>query len=277
MVILMINLEQFKEYLNQRRLRSVSVDSYIRDTEQFCDYMKSTGVASMGCVTEQEIRQYCAYMMKRGLAPVSMQRKLASIRRLFDYLCGTGQAQFNPVCDTQVRRHKTVRARVLTDEQLCSLLAMPDTHSPGGMRDKAMFALICSTGIKVSELISLRVPDLHIAEKCLSVNREKRSVLLQLDEDVCLCLNAYLASRGELCPKDNDTLFLNVYGKKITRQGVWKTLKKYADNAGIEGVTLETIRRSFARRYLDSGKDIRGLQCILGHSDISITRAYMKK
>jgi integrase/recombinase XerD len=85
-----------------------------------------------------------------------------------------------------------------------------------------------------------------------------------------------MASREMLCPKDDKTLFLNIYGSSITRQGVWKTLKKYAESAGLKGITLETLRRSFALRYLGAGHDIRSLCDILGHSDVSITRAYVK-
>ena len=272
----MINTQQFKEYLTQRKLRNVSIDSYMRDIEQFCDYLKQTNVADISQVTAQEIGWYCDHMTKRGLAPVSMQRKIASVKRLFDYLCNIGQAPCNPAAGIQIRQRGIAKAKVLTEQQLTHLLSMPDTRSVGGIRDKAMFTLINSTGIKVSELIALRIETLRLPQKSLSVSRQEGVITLQLDDDVCRCLGAYLASRDMLFPKDDSTLFLNIYGESITRQGVWKTLKKYADAAGMEGITLETLRRSFARRYLDTGNDIRSLCDILGHSDISITRAYIK-
>lgn len=272
----MINTQEFKEYLVQQKLRNVSIDSYMRDIEQFCDYLKQSEIRDINLVTACEIGRYCDHMTKRGLAPVSMQRKIASVKRLFEYLKNVGQAQINPATGIQIRQRGTAKAKVLSDEQLNYLLSMPDTRSVGGIRDKAMFALINSTGIKVSELISLRIETLHLPEKTIRIIRPEGDITLQLDDDVCRCLSAYLASRDMLLPKDRNTLFLNIYGEPITRQGVWKTLKKYADAANMDGITLETIRRSFARRYLDTGNDIRRLSDILGHSDISITRAYIK-
>jgi integrase/recombinase XerD len=156
------------------------------------------------------------------------------------------------------------------------LLLMPDARNIGGIRDKAMFMLICETGIKVSELVSLRVDDLRLKEKCVLIRRQDLMLKVEINEEVCRCLRAYLASRELFYPKTSDMLFLNVYGRTITRQGVWKTLKKYADHADMKGITLETLRRSFAHRFLDSGKDIRSLRKILGHSDVAITRAYVK-
>ncbi len=272
----MINTQQFKQYLQQRKLRAVSIDSYMRDIEQFCDYLTHAGIYHISEITGHEIKRYCDYMMQKGLAAVSMQRKIASIKRLFEYLCESGQARCNPASGVLIRKRGAAKAKVLTDEQLSYLLSMPDTRSVGGIRDKAMFALINSTGIKVSELIALHMEDLRMPEKCVGISREGGAVQLQLDDEVCRCLGAYLAARDMLFPKDDRTLFLNVYGEPITRQGVWKTLKKYAEAAQMEGITLETIRRSFARRYLNSGNDIRSLCDILGHSDIAITRAYVK-
>ena len=272
----MINTQQFKEYLIQRKLRNVSIDSYMRDIEQFCDYLSQTGVNDIGQVTGQDFKQYCDNMAQRGLAAVSMQRKIASVKRLFEYLCTVGQAQCNPAAGVQIRKRANAKAKVLTEEQLRRLLSKPDTRNVGGIRDKAMFTLINSTGIKVSELIALCLDDLRISDRCLCISRTEGIVALQLDDDVCRCLSAYIASRNMLFPKDDHTLFLNVYGDPITRQGVWKTLKKYTDAANLEGITLETIRRSFAQRYLNSGNDIRSLCDILGHSDIAITRAYVK-
>lgn len=271
----MVNMDEFREYLNNRSLRAASIDSYMRDTEQFCDYLLKEGIEDISRVTEKEVRRYCEYMAGRGLAPVSMQRKIASIKRLFDYLCGVGQVSRNPAAGLHISQSTSSKTKALTDEQAVRLLEAPDVRSVGGVRDKAMFALIYSTGIKVSELISLRVEDLRMPEKSLVVSRHDEEIVLTLDEDTCRSLNAYLALR-EAVSTEEDILFLNVYGRHITRQGVWKTLKKYADAVGIGGITLETIRRSFAHRYMDSVNDIHGLKDILGHSDISITRAYIK-
>jgi integrase/recombinase XerD len=276
MVEVMVNIEQFREYLSKRNLRAVSIDSYVRDVEQFCKYLEREGVTEMSRVTERDVRRYCEYMTRRGLAPVSMQRKIASLKQLFDHLSDMGQASLNPAVGVHIGKRSAAKTKALTGEQVSQLLAAPDVRSVNGVRDRTMFALIYSTGIKVSELISLRVADLRLSEKSLALRRHGEEIALPLDEDVCCCLGAYLALRDMLSPKEDDTLFLNVYGQRITRQGVWKTLKKYADIVGIEGITLETIRRSFAQRYVDSGNDIRELKDILGHSDISITRAYIK-
>jgi len=272
----MVNMDQFREYLTNRSLQAVSIDSYMRDVLQFCEYLGQEGIAEIGRVTPQEVRQYCGHMARRGLAPVSMQRKVASVKRLFDYLIGAGQAFANPAAGLHVSTPRASRAKALTDEQADRLLDAPDVRSAGGVRDRAMFALIYSTGIKVSELIALRLADLRLPERRMTLCRHGGEIVLPLSEDVCRVLGAYLALRGGLDPDGDDALFLNVYGQRLTRQGVWKTLKKYADAVGIEGITLETIRRSFAHRYMDSGNDIRGLKDILGHSDISVTRAYIR-
>jgi len=272
----MVNIEEFREYLSKRNLRIVSIDSYARDVEQFCEYLEREGVTEIGRVTDKDIRRYCEYMTRRGLAPVSMQRKIASLKRLFEHLGDMGQASANPAAGVHIGKRSSAKTKALTGEQVSALLAVPDVCSVNGVRDKTMFALIYSTGIKVSELVSLRVADLRLPDKRLVLRRHGQEIALPLDEETCCCLGAYLALRDTFVPGKDDTLFLNVYGQRITRQGVWKTLKKYADIVGIEGITLETIRRSFAQRYMDSGNDIHELKSILGHSDISITRAYIK-
>lgn len=273
----MVNLERFREYLKQSSLKNASIESYKRDVEQFYEYLKRMGVTDICEVGTGEVERYCAFMLQKGLAPISIQRKLASIKKLFSYLCSIGQASHNPAADISIRKRNVKKAKLLTEQQLKALLSTPDTRSVNGIRDKAMFALIYSTGIKVSELVSLSVGDVCLKEKRLNLCRQGTSTALRLDEDVCHSLGAYMELRDMLCPKDKDnSLFLNIYGNSITRQGVWKALKKYTDDADMEGITLETIRRSFARRYLDSGNDINSLKDILGHSDISVTRAYIK-
>jgi integrase/recombinase XerD len=272
----MVNLDLFREYLNQNSLKNISIESYMRDIEQFCKYLKRMKVTDICQTDTGEVERYCAFLLQKGLAPVSIQRKIASIKRLFNYLCNTGQARCNPAAEISIRKRSVKKAKILTEQQLSRLLSTPDTRSISGIRDKAMFGLIYSTGIKVSELVSLGVKNVRLEEKSLNLFRQGENAALQLDDDVCQCLGAYMALRDMLCPKDEDTLFLNIYGRSITRQGVWKTLKKYAEHAGMEGITLETIRRCFARRYLDSGNDIQSLKDVLGHSDISVTRAYIK-
>ncbi len=273
----MVNMARFREYLNKSNLKIVSVESYVRDVEQYCEYLKRQNVTDINRAGVQEAEAYCAFILQKGLAPVSIQRKLASVKKYYSYLCDTGQAVSNPVAGTTIRKRSVAKAKVLTDQQLSKLLSIPDTRSASGMRDRAMFTLIYSTGVKVSELVSLNIQDVCLKEKRLKLRRQGACAALELDEGVCSCLGAYLALREMLLPKDDDTLFLNVYGRSITRQGVWKTLKKYADHMGMEGITLETIRRSFAKKYLDCGNDIESLKDILGHSDISVTRAYIKQ
>ncbi len=273
----MIDLELFRQYLKQRKLTSVSIDSYMRDVEQFCGCVAARGIEDMDCVTKDDIRRYCDHMEERGLAPVSIQRKTASVKRYFEYLCGVGQARHNPVKGVRLNTKGGPRVKALTAQQMDKLLSVPDTRTMGGIRDKAMFTLINATGIKVSELIALRVEDLRLAEKTVDVSRQELTVTLEMDDEACRCLGAYIEARKTQQPSQNTPLFLNVYGEGITRQGVWKTLKKYAEAAGVEGITLETMRRSFARRCIEEGRDVRELKEILGHSDISITRAYIRE
>ena len=275
----MFSEENCRAYLLQQKLGSNTIDAYIYDAQQFCEAMAQSGVEGLDAVEKENIEQYCAYLLEKGLVVVSVKRKLASLKKLFDFLQDIGQTGHNPAEGIRLPDSEKQAPRVLTQAEIDMLLKKPEKETPCAIRDCAMFELMLSTGIKVSELIGLQTESVVADSRKLLLVRDGKVVDLYLDEEVYHCLWRYLTSARTALLKDKSekALFLNANGYRLSRQGFWKILKKRAQCAGISGVTPETLRRSFAFRIADAGYDMYSLKKILGHSSIAVTRAYVKK
>lgn len=268
----------FRIYLKQLQISEITVKSYMRDAAKFCEYLKENDIQKIHIVTKQEIENYCEYLMQKGQAVVSIQRKIASIKKLFDFLHANGVVDENPVVGIKLRKTDKNKPKVLSKDEINKLLSMPGEITIIGIRDKAMLELVCATGIKVSELVNASIDSISLKSNTLQIKRRGKITKITLDSNICSCLKEYInKSRLDILTDNNsDFLFLNAYGKRLSRQGFWKILKKYSKKAELSWVTPETIRRSFAYHYVNEGNDINCLKDILGHSDIATTKAYIK-
>ena len=254
-------------------------NSYRRDLTNLFAFLSGKGEdRTWDSVTEQDLRDYILFLQKEGYAASSVSRNVATMHTFFQYLLQTGEIEYDPA--GALKSPKAVRRipEILTAEQLDVLMAQPDLRSAKGVRDAAMLELLASTGIRVSELISLRVCDVNLAQDtvvCVDHTRErvihynqrtKKALIRYLDKT----RSSFIESKGET------PLFTNCHGSAMSRQGFWKIVKLYARRAGIQQViTPHTLRHSFAYHMLEDGADLRSVQKAMGHSDISTTQFYL--
>ncbi len=222
--------------------------------------------------------QYLAELRKRGLATSSLSRHIASMRSFFYFLIQENIITDNPALQLELPRIERKLPRVLTSAEMERLLNQPSLEEPAGIRDKAMLELLYASGVRVSELVSLNVGDFNPEMgflRCRGKGMKER--IVPVGTIAITTVQRYLAQCRPRLVKGGEerSLFVNQHGRRLTRQGFWKILKKYARKAKIPGeVTPHTLRHSFATHLLENGADLRSVQEMLGHSDISTTQIY---
>ena len=270
---------EFVDYLeNDKKVAPNTLQSYSRDIRQFSDYIESRNMA----VTDMksgDIEAYITYMQLGGKAASSVSRSLASVRALYAYLHVRGEVTADPTYRLKTPRAAKKLPRILTTNEVNTLLRCPDLSTSKGIRDRAMLELLYATGIKVSELISLdrNDPDLDFGYiKCVSENDAR---IVPLGKTAIRALREYLSSsRPQMVSSSEEkALFVNCNGSRMTRQGFWKLIKSYANDAGIQKeITPHTLRHSFAAHLLENGADLASIQEMLGHKDIVSTQIYTR-
>ncbi len=220
---------------------------------------------------------YIYTLQLKGLSSATVSRHLASLRSFYKFLVREEMAPKDPTVDLESPKHPQKLPRVLTTEEVDLLLGQPGIGDPAGLRDKAMFELLYATGIRVSELVSLNLDQVHIDNgfiRCFGKGEKER--IVPMGDIAVRYLREYLArGRSKLIRENTPSFFVNQRGRRLTRQGFWKIIKKYARQAGItKDVTPHTLRHSFATHLLENGADIRSVQAMLGHADISTTQIY---
>ncbi len=272
-------LKDFIQYVSvEKGLAKNTLESYSRDLRSFCAYLKKNGIESMGQVTRAEIVGYLLSLQKSGKATSTLSRNLASIRSFCHYLFNEKAIAENPASDLESPKTVKKLPRIMTLNEIDLLLEQPDSLQLTGVRDKAMLEVIYATGIRVSELISLDVGDINLEAgfvRCTGKGSKER--LIPLGSVAIRNVDRYLTeSRPKLVRHNGEAaLFVNQHGNRLTRQGFWKILKKYARQANItKEITPHTIRHSFATHLLENGADLRSVQEMLGHADIATTQIY---
>ena len=221
--------------------------------------------------------EYVKYLEDSDRSPATISRFIASARAFFEFCRKNGMISFDP--SEALKAPKVIKKKpsVLTETETVRLLSMPDDDIKG-IRDKAMLELLCDTGLRVSELLNLSVSDIDTAKRTLKVSGS-RTRNITYDKRISRYIQDYLdKGRKKLIGDgvDEGCLFLNISGESMSRQGFWKLIKKYGKEAGIETeLTPHVLRHSFAAHALRSGKDLKKVQSILGHSDISTTSSYL--
>lgn len=272
-------IAQFLEYLSvERGLSHNTLESYHRDLQAFYTYIKSTYHLPLIEIRQIHISHYLAELHQKGRANSTISRNLASIRSYFHFLVRENVLQQDPTSYIETPKIEKRLPRVLTIEEIECLLQAPDPTNPAGSRDHAMIELLYATGIRVSELVSLQVKDVNLATgflRCMGKGAKERIIPIGDIAQKAL-LNYLRIGRHEFTKSDTmPTLFLNQHGSSLSRQGFWKILKKYAREAGVlKEITPHTLRHSFATHLLERGADLRSVQEMLGHADISTTQIY---
>ncbi len=269
--------DQFLNYLKvERGLANNTVDSYSGDLVRFFRFLEKRKLTPTK-VSQEHITQYVRILVKQ-LSPRSVARNISAIKTFFRFLVSQGRVAHNPARLVETPRLALRLPGVLSKHELEQLLAQPDVSKVRGKRDRAMLEVLYATGLRVSELVSLKVSSINLEAgyvRALGKGSKERHV--PMGDQAVRALQEYLAGpRGDLV-KERTTpyLFLNTRGKPMTRQGFWKMLKKYGIQAGIgKKFSPHNIRHSFATHLLDAGADLRSVQVMLGHADISTTQIY---
>jgi integrase/recombinase XerD len=279
----MASMEQLiAEYLTylavERGLAENSLSAYRRDLQRTSGYLKQTGATSFSEVDRGLVARFLFWLREEGLAPRTVARHIASLRGLFRYLLAEGHVQEDPTAHLEASSPWARLPGVLSQDEVGHLLAAPPTGTHPGLRDKAMLEVLYAAGLRVSELVTLRLSDVDLEVgyvRCQGKGSKERVVPLGAEAQKWVRL--YLSSARPVLAKgqSNSALFLNRFGRPLTRQGFWKILRVYAQAAGIDRrVTPHTIRHSFATHLLERGADLRAVQMMLGHADISTTQIY---
>lgn len=271
-------LKQFITYLEEIRHASLNtVVSYRRDLLQMSVYLASQGITEPAKVTKTSLNSYILYLEKAGKATTTISRVLASIKAFFHYEFREGRIRRDPAEFLKTPKIEKKPPTILSKDEVSSLLTQPDDRSPKGIRDKAMLELLYATGIRVSELIHLRMYDINMAIGFITCRDEHRERMVPFDNVTKEALFAYMGQAREalLKGKESEWLFVNCSGAPMSRQGFWKIVKYYGEKAGIQAdITPHTLRHSFAAHLIRSGADIQAVQTILGHSDLATTQTY---
>lgn len=255
-----------------------TVVSYLRDIRQFASYLSGTAMNVL-TVTKKDIAGYIYWMQQQGKSQATVARCLASLKGFYNYLIGEGQVEGNPVSNVTVEHAAKKLPQILTGREVDLLLAQPKISDPKGCRDKAMLELLYATGIRVSELIDLDLTDISIPGEYVRCESKGKIRVIPLYRSAVEALSQYITSvRPQLVDDlDEPSLFVNMSGDRMSRQGFWKLIKFYQEKAKIEKeITPHTLRHSFAAHLLENGADLRSIQEMLGHSDLSSTQIYAK-
>jgi integrase/recombinase XerD len=269
----------FKRFLNyltvEKGLSENTLESYERDLKKYALFTKDKGPEA---VTHADVVSFMAFLSSQGISTQSAARNLAAVRGFHKYLLIDGLAHTDPTVNLETPRGWKRLPKTLPAAAVDGLLARPDTSTLIGLRDKAMLELLYATGLRVSELVGLKLPDINLERGFLLVmGKGSKERAVPMGESAVTAIQAYLdgGRPALLTGKESNFLFISSRHRRITRQTFWGRIKFYARQAGIaQNISPHTLRHSFATHLLDNGADLRIVQAMLGHSDISTTQIY---
>lgn len=273
-------MDEYKEYLiNIKRTSKNTLAAYLGDIEEFSAFLAGKGVDSPAAAKNTEIVSYLLQMKEEGKSAATVNRKLASLRMFYKYMLEQKLISENPVAGIKSMKIEKKGIEYLTIEEVDRLLSLPD-DSIKGKRDKAILEVLYATGIRVSELVDVKVSDVNIRMGFIScMGQRSKARIIPLGRPARAALEEYIYDVRKALVRsntDDGTLFVNYHGEKLTRQGLWKIIKDYAKKADIENkITPQTLRNSFAVHMVQNGADLKSLQELLGHEDISATQIYL--
>ena len=268
----------FNDYLvNVKKASSNTLSSYLRDIRQFGDYLDSHEEITYAEADEDVLCAYISWLRAAGKSVSTVSRNIASLKCFYSFLQLHGHVKSNPTGKLVPDKTAQKLPQILTSKEVELLLEQPECTDMKGYRDKAMLELLYATGIRVSELISLNVSDVNLnvgVVRCYSHDKER---VIPMYPAAIRALTDYIeiVRPQMIAHEDEESLFVNVSGERMSRQGFWKIIKSYQVKAHIEkDITPHTLRHSFAAHLLENGADLRSIQEMLGHADISSTQIY---
>lgn len=271
-------VQEYISYLHNVKHTSNNTEmSYKRDLLKVCHFMQERGINSATAVKEQDLKAYIHVLEEQKLAAATVSRNIASIKAFFLYLFSEGKIQNDVALCLKAPKIEKKMPEILTMGEVSALLEQANGDSPKEIRDKAMLELLYATGIRVTELISLKVSDVNLPMHFIMCRDPHKERMIPFGTQAHDALERYLGDvRAEMVEdKSSEILFANCSGKPMSRQGFWKLIKFYAKKAGITAdITPHTLRHSFAAHLVENGADLKSVQEMLGHSDISTTQIY---
>jgi len=271
-------LEQYTNYLNSNRLLNNTSVAYRSDAVRFTEFVMEKGITNFADVDKKTVEAFVRQLQREQKAVATVARYIASVKRFFSYLVSIHAVKSNPAETLKPPKPQRTLPEILTTEEVSRFLEQPAELEPKSIRDKAMLELLYATGSRVSEIISLDVDDINLKigyVRCMKHGEER---IIPIGKIALSAMENYLNHiRDSVAAPGEQALFVNMSGRRMTRQGFWKIVKFYADRAGIEKpITPHTLRHSFAAHLLENGADLHSIQSMLGHSDISSTQVYTK-
>jgi len=261
----------------ERRLADHTLESYARDLGALMAYAAGLG-RGVERLDRAELEAFVREQRARGLAPRSVARLVAAVRGFYRFLVLDRALDTNPADDLRPPRAWPALPKFLSLDEVDALLAQPDVATPLGIRDRAMIELLYATGLRVSELVGIRLADLHPAEHYLTcIGKGSKERLVPIGEQAADWIERYRSgARAHLVKRRaSPRLFVNARGGSLSRVGFWKILKQYVRKAGLSRtVSPHVLRHSFATHLLERGADLRAIQMMLGHADLSTTQIY---
>lgn len=273
-----LQIEKYMDYLNHVKHSSENtIASYRRDLLKLYTFCKERGCSDLTLINGTDLNAYILYLEKKGMSQATISRSIASIKSFYLFLLKNGVVNEDYADALKPPKIEKKAPETLTIEEINLLLNQPSRLTPKEIRDKAMLELLYATGMRVSELINLKITDVNLTMSyilCRDVGKER---VIPIENIAKVALENYIKSVRENMCNGSMFLFTNMKGQPMTRQGFWKLIKGYAAKAGIEkDITPHMIRHSFASHLVSNGADLKAVQEMLGHSDISTTQIYLR-
>jgi integrase/recombinase XerD len=272
-------LDQFLHYIVvEKGLSKNTVDAYSHSLNRFLDYLKKKGIQEISSVSKFDVRAFLLALKKQGLSAKSVVRNLVAIRTLFQFLIQEGILEANPIEELESPKMPKTLPEILNLKEVEQLLEQPNPQTPMGIRDRAMLEVLYATGMRVSELTQLPMNQVNLeAGYVLVFGKGSKERIIPLGSEAMKWVALYLKGARERLAKRRESpfLFINRMGSGMSRQRFWKVIKTYGRRAGIrKRITPHLLRHSFASHLLERGADLRSVQMMLGHVDISTTQIY---
>lgn len=271
-------IEIYEDYLvNEKKASKNTFSSYLRDVRQFEGYLSSHSDRELLTADEENLSEYISWLRASGKSVATVSRCIASLKSFYGYMLKHGYITSNPALVLVPDKSDSKLPQILTSREVELLLEQPDCNDMKGYRDRAMLELLYATGMRVSELTALDVSDVNLNVGIINCRNRYKERAIPLYQKAIKALVEYMdfIRPQMIASPDEQALFVNVNGSRMSRQGFWKIIKTYQTKAKIEKtITPHTLRHSFAAHLLENGADLRSIQEMLGHADISSTQIY---
>lgn len=274
------DIQDFIQYLHVEKQTSENTEvSYERDLRKMREYFAGQGITDVKGITAAHLHLYLMSLEQLGKKPSTVSRSIAAMKAFFHYLQGQQRLLQDPAEQLRAPRVEKKMPAILTMEEVTRLLEQPSGNSAKELRDRAMLELLYATGIRVTELITLKITDVNLAMEYVKCSDAHKERIIPFGRTAREVLRRYLEQGRPMLVSDEkcEWLFTNCSGGAMSRQGFWKLIKSYGKKAGIEAeITPHMLRHSFAAHLVSNGADLKSVQELLGHSDLSTTQIYSK-